>query len=243
MSNSESLQTIARRKNFGNAVACASASALAQLTSNSRLAPHLTDRARECASLLSHIPLSHKRHPGFFTPATARSIIDYTNGKTDVVKPSIDILTKRSAALSTIQASPFKQGGRVTIMYAVPSGATPLTDHARSRMDKSTSFLRRSQETFKELRSEADAMFAYSSKPNLQLLHAFERVITDSASYLNSRNQLAQDGFDVSEFDALSDDNNLLLLAAWRHDLDPVRDHVYRTATRAKPTPSSISIN
>ena len=241
--SAESLKEIARRKNFGNAVACASASALAQISANADVRPHLTERASKCADLLSAIPISHSRSPGFFTPTEARSVIDYAGERSDVVQPAMDVLTKRSAALSSIKASPFRTGGRVEIEYKVASGDRPLTDHARSRMEKSVDFLRRSQTTFRERRSEADEAMAFSSKPNLQLLHAFERVITDSASYLNSRNQLAQDGFDVREFDKLADENNLLLLAAWRHELDPVRDHVYRTLYRKKAAPSSPSMN
>lgn len=239
--SAESLKEIARRRNFGNAVTCASASALAQISANADVRQHLSERASQCADLLSAIPISHHRRPGFFTPSEAQAIIDYANGSSDVVQPAMDVLRKRSAALSSIKASAFQSGGQVKIEYTVTSGDRPLTDHARSRMEKSTDFLRRSQSEFRERRAEADEAMAFSSKPNLHLLQAFERVITDSAAYLNSRNQLAQDGFDVREFDQLADENNLLLLAAWRHDLDPVRDHVYRI--RKQAAPSSPSMN
>ena len=233
------LKAMAREMNFANTVACASASVLAQITSNAKIKPHLTNRAAECGDLLSKIPFTLARCPGFFTPVDARSIVNYASEKTSVVKPTIDYLNKRSAALTSIQASPFRQGGRVDISYKIASGDRPLSDHAKSRMDKSIDYLRRSQIEFHRLRAEADEMMTVSAKPNLQLLQAFERVITDSATYLNARNQLAQDGFDVSPYDKEANSTGLLLLAAWRRDLDPIRDHIYRTH---KKTPSSPSM-
>lgn len=231
------------RRNFDNLVASGKAAAFAQISKHADFGErYLSERGKDAAARIASVTLNQARTPGFLKATESKAIIEYAAGRTDAVPTeAIEAVNRRSEILSSVKdAGKSQPGGRMGLKYAVPAGTLPLDEAAQSKMAVVTRFLNRSLNEYRSaFTGYRESTVAEREGASMRLVWAEEEVINDSEVYLLARNDLASQGYDVSNFDKNAESRSLMVLAVRRYELDSTRDRGFNAKAPAPAVKSS----
>ena len=247
---SAKFEQIVHQNTFKSIVASAQAATFAQASKMDAFkTAFFSETAKEAATRMEGVSLNHARTPGFFSAPEASAIMAFASGRRSIAP--VDAFANvnfRSSVLSTVLDAGSMPGARMGLHYKVASGTTPLDAQQQSRMGAASRALNTSIDKFRTAFAEArDALAKDHASAQVRKIQAEEDVIGDSAFYMAVRNDIASTGFDVSNFDKNAEQNNLLVLAVRRYELDPGRERAFTASTPRMTGPtaghSNMSLN